>query len=95
MDGPDERVAGASAEAAAPGGPPGRAILGPEVYFDLGINVRLLPTDPAEARRYYINQSPETRATLLAACRNYIANPLDAQMPETLQFCAAIVAGLG
>jgi hypothetical protein len=89
-------LAGAQSQASAPAaGGPGRAILGPEVYFDLGINVRLLPSDPGEARSYYLRQPPETRERLLSACRNYVANPMDAQMPETLRFCAAIVAGLG
>jgi hypothetical protein len=84
-------VAGASLPALGQGVPP--AALPP--YFDLGIDVTKLPTNPVEARRYYASQSPETQQVLLASCRNYLAHPIDAQMPETLLFCSAIVGGLG
>jgi hypothetical protein len=64
-------------------------------YFDLGIDVTKLPTNPAEARKYFAGQSPETQQVLLASCRNYLSHPTDAAMPETLVFCAAIIGGLG
>ena len=87
-------VAGHHLPAFAQGGP-GTPAIQPEVYFDLGIDVTRLPRDPVEARRYYGTLLPETQQVLMAACRNYIAHPLDANMPETLVFCKAIVDGLG
>ena len=76
-------------------GSPGAPVLAPEVYFDLGIDVTRLPRDPVAARRYFASLLPETQQILMASCRNYLAHPLDANMPETLVFCKAIVDGLG
>jgi hypothetical protein len=74
---------------------PGAATTGPEVYFDLGIDVNKLPTNPVEARKYFAGLMPETQQVLLASCRNYLSHPTDAAMPQTLVFCTAILEGLG
>jgi hypothetical protein len=63
----------------------------PPKYFDLGINVTLLPQDPVAAKKYFQGQDATTQSALLAACENYIKHPVDAEMPETLVFCAAIM----
>jgi hypothetical protein len=75
---------------------PGNVVLpSPPVFFDLGIDVTQLPQNPADARRYFASQAPETQRVLLAACHNYLGHPADAAMPETIVFCKAVMSGLG
>jgi hypothetical protein len=61
------------------------------IYFDLGIDVTQLPRNVADARKYLAAQAPETQRALIGACTTYLQHPADAQMPETLVFCAAII----
>ncbi len=62
------------------------------VYFDLGIDVRTLPTDSAGAKRYLAMQPQITQNVLRATCDNYVKNPVAAEMPETITFCKALLA---
>jgi hypothetical protein len=61
-------------------------------YFDLGIDVTLLPKDPAGAKKFLASQPPETQRVLLASCDRYVKFPMSAEMPETIQFCKAVLA---
>jgi hypothetical protein len=63
------------------------------VYFDLGIDVRILPQDSAGAKRYFASQISITQHVLLATCDNYIKHPVAAEMPETITFCKALFEG--
>ena len=60
--------------------------------FDLGIDVTQLPQDVAGAKAYFAAQAPETQRVLLASCQNYNLHPADAEMPQTLVFCAALAS---
>lgn len=65
----------------------------PPLYFDLGIDVMSLPTTPAEARNY-VNALPAlTRNVIIASCDNYLKHPVDAEMPQTIWFCRALLGG--
>ena len=61
-------------------------------YFDLGIDVTLLPQNRAGAQTYFAKQLPETQAVLLGACNNYVRHPTDAGMPQTIKFCQFILS---
>jgi hypothetical protein len=61
------------------------------VYFDLGIDVRTLPQDPAGAKRYLATQPQVTQNVLMATCDNYVKHPVAAEMPETITFCKALL----
>lgn len=61
------------------------------IYFDLGIDVTQLPRNVADAKKYLAAQVPETQRALIGACTTYLEHPADAQMPETLVFCSAII----
>ena len=64
----------------------------PETYFDLGIDVTLLPQDMEGAKAYFAKQAAETQHILRAACDNYVKHPADAEMPQTVKFCQFILA---
>ena len=63
---------------------------GAPVTFDLGIDVTQLPQDTAGAKKYFAALAPDTQRVILAACKTYLAHPMDAAMPQTLVFCKAI-----
>jgi len=63
----------------------------PVEYFDLGIDVTLLPQDRDGALAYFAKQIPETQHVLRAACDNYVKHPADAEMPQTIKFCQFVM----
>ena len=63
----------------------------PDLYFDLGVDTSLLPQDLAGAKAYLAKQSRDTQAVLKAACDRYVKHPGDAEMPQTVKFCALIL----
>jgi hypothetical protein len=63
------------------------------VYFDLGMDVTLLPKDSAGAKKFFAEQISITQHVLAATCDNYLKHPVAAEMPETIQFCKALFEG--
>jgi hypothetical protein len=70
----------------------GAIIQDPDLYFDLGIDVTLLPQDAAGAKAYLAKQPADTQRVLRASCDNYVKHPGDAEMPQTVKFCQLILA---
>ena len=63
-----------------------------ETYFDLGIDVTLLPQDAVRAKAYFATLPEDTQHVLRAACDAYVKHPADAEMPQTIKFCQFILA---
>ena len=65
----------------------------PNTTFDLGIDVNAVPRNPAAVQNYLASLRPDTRATLIRTCQNYMTYPSSAQELETVRFCAVALGG--
>ena len=65
----------------------------PNTTFDLGIDVNAVPRTPAGVQGYLASLRPDTRATIIRACQNYMTYPSSAQELETVSFCTVALGG--
>jgi hypothetical protein len=58
-----------------------------KVATDLGVNITLAGNTQVEVQRFLAKLKPDTRQLVLAGCRHYLKEPVQAKWPATIPFC--------